>query len=131
MVEEVAVVPSFMREGLIIDELTSIPQFVKTVVHPAVYPERVPLEVAAHHLHGEPIPAREALRRPFAGFSVGESWGGMWDTTWFRLRGTIPGPWKGSEVVALIHLGGDEVVGFTAEGLIWDLRRSHRPRAPS
>ena len=51
--------------------------------------------------------------------SVG-AWGGMWDTSWFRFRATVPDSWAGSEVVALIHLGGDEVVGFTAEGLIWD-----------
>ena len=32
----------------------------------------------------------------------------------------IPAEWKGSEVAALIDLGGADMVGFTAEGLVWD-----------
>ena len=102
------------------DELGSIRQFLKTVVRPAIYGRRAPLEVSAHHLHGEPIAAHEAVGRPFTPFEVGDAWGGMWDTTWFRFRGSIPGSWAGSEVVALVHLGGDQMVGFTAEGQIWD-----------
>lgn len=97
-------------------------QFLQTVVRPAIYAQRIPLAVTAHHLHGEPIPVKEALLRPFTEFEVGQTWGSMWDTTWFRFRGAIPEAWDGSEVVALIHLGGDEVVGFTAEGQIWDVR---------
>ena len=102
------------------DDLGSIRQFLKTVVRPAVYGRRAPLEVSAHHLHGEPVPASEAVRRPFTPFEVGDSWGAMWDTTWFRFRGSIPDSWAGAEVVALVHLGGDQMVGFTAEGQVWD-----------
>ncbi len=102
------------------DDPASLRQFFKTVVRPAIYGPRAPLEVSAHHLHGEPIPAIEAVRRPFTPFEVGDAWGGMWDTTWFRLRGSIPDSWAGAEAVALVHLGGDEMVGFTAEGQIWD-----------
>ena len=53
-------------------------------------------------------------------FAVGQEWGGAWDTTWFRMRATIPPDWRGSEVVALVDLGGAGMVGFTAEGLVWD-----------
>ena len=102
------------------DDLGSFRQFLKTVVRPAIYGRRAPLAVSAHHLHGEPIPANEAVGRPFTPFEVGDAWGGRWDTTWFRFRGSIPASWSGTEVVALIHLGGDQMVGFTAEGQIWD-----------
>jgi alpha-mannosidase len=102
------------------DNLGSLRHFLKTVVRPAIYGRRAPLEVAAHHLHGEPVPAIEAVGRLFTPFEVGNPWGGMWDTTWFRFRGSIPDSWAGAEVVALIHLGGDQMVGFTAEGQIWD-----------
>jgi alpha-mannosidase len=101
---------------------STLRQLLTTVVRPAIHRRRVPLDVAAHHLHGEPVPASEALRRPFEPFAPGEAWGGRWDTTWFRFRGTIPTAWSGSEVAALVHLGGDQMVGFTAEGQIWDAR---------
>ena len=101
------------------DELARAEGFVREVVKPAIYPGRHELRVEAHHLHGEPIPPAEALRRTYEPFSVGDAWGGMWDTSWFRFTATIPADWEGEEVVALIHLGGDDVVGFSAEGLIW------------
>ncbi|HET6965530.1 MAG TPA: glycoside hydrolase family 38 C-terminal domain-containing protein [Acidimicrobiales bacterium] len=98
--------------------------FVREVVGPAVYPDRVPLEVTARHLPGEPLSPKEAVAGPFEPFAVGERWGGMWSTTWFRFRSAVPPGWEGREMAALIHLGGARVVGFSAEGLIWtpDLR---------
>ena len=102
------------------DNPDSVRRYLNTVVRPAIYGRRAALEVSAHHLHGEPIPAIEAVGRPFTPFEVGDAWGGRWDTTWFRFRGSIPDSWSGAEVVALIHLGGDQMVGFTAEGQIWD-----------
>nr|MDQ2754097.1 alpha-mannosidase [Actinomycetota bacterium] len=103
-----------------------ISRVLRDVLRSAIHPARAPLDVAAHHLGGEPIPVAEALGRRFEPFAVGQPWGGMWDTTWFRMQGTIPDTWAGQEVVALIHLGGDEMVGFSAEGQVWD--RDGRPR---
>jgi alpha-mannosidase len=108
---------------------------IQTVIRPCINPRRAPLGVAAHHLRGEPIAAGDALRLPFEPFRPGGSWGGIWGTTWFQMRGVVPGEWAGEEVAALIHLGGREVVGFTAEGLIYDTRAMvlqglhHRHRA--
>ncbi len=116
MTQELGAISQFPKT----EDKSPVPGFLRTVVHPAVYARRIPLTVAAHHLHGEPIPTEEALLRPFSSFEIGQAWGGMWDTTWFRFRGTVPETWGGSEVVALIHLGGDQMVGFTAEGQIWD-----------
>ncbi len=106
--------------GLMDNDPGSLRRFLKSMVRPAIYGRRSALEVTAHHLHGEPIPVADALGLPFAAFAVGDGWGGMWDTTWFRFRGSIPDGWRGHEVVALVHLGGDQMVGFTAEGQIWD-----------
>ena len=94
-------------------------EFVAEVVGPAIHPQRLPLEVAAHHLHGEPVPGALALGRDFEPFTVGDRWGAPWDTTWFRFRGRVPPGWAGLEVAALVHLGGRRTVGFSAEGLIW------------
>ncbi len=101
-------------------EPDSLRHFLTSVVRPAIYGRSTPLEVSAHHLHGEPIPVAEAVERPFSPFAVGDAWGSRWDTTWFRFRGSIPASWAGADVVALVHLGGDQIVGFTAEGQIWD-----------
>ena len=98
--------------------------FVKEIVAPAVYPERVPLDVTARHLPGEPLPADRAVSGRFEPFRAGDRWGGMWATTWFRFRATVPAAWAERDVVAVIHLGGARTVGFSAEGLVWtaDLR---------
>jgi alpha-mannosidase len=59
------------------------------------------------------------MARPFEPFEVGQRWGGRWDTTWFRLAASVPDDWARREVAALINLGGDQIVGFSAEGLVW------------
>jgi alpha-mannosidase len=101
-------------------DLSKIEAFVRDVVRAAVHPRRAPFEVRARHLRSEPIAASEAMGGAFEPFSVGESWGGMWDTTWFEMSSSIDPEWAGETVVALIHLGGAEVVGFSAEGLVFD-----------
>jgi alpha-mannosidase len=100
--------------------MEEVRRFVSDVVRPAIHSNRRPLMVSALHLHGEPVPVGEALEREFEPFAVGSAWGAIWDTSWFRFRASVPSEWAGAEVAALVHLGGDEVVGFTAEGLIWD-----------
>ena len=95
-------------------------EYVRHVLRLAVHPKRLALDVSAHHLGGEPVAVEDALARRFEPFAVGEKWGPAWDTTWFRFRAVIPSGWAGEEVVALIHLGGERTVGFSAEGLVWD-----------
>ena len=89
---------------------------------PAVHGAPVPLDVTALHVPGEPIDVATAIARSggFTAFAVGDAWGAAWDTTWFRLRGTVPGDWVGEEVVARIGLGYAGQTGFGAEGLLWD-----------
>ena len=97
-----------------------IDQVLKRLVRPAIYGEHAPLAVSAYHVHGEPISVSVARARDYVPFETGQSWGGAWDTTWFRMRATIPPEWQGSEIAALVDLGGGGMVGFTAEGLVWD-----------
>ncbi len=84
----------------------------------------VPLDVAAYHVRGEPVPAHEALGADYRSFSLGGSWGPAWDTTWFRLRGTVPVEWAGREVALGFGIGGAGSTGFGAEALVW---RDGRP----
>jgi alpha-mannosidase len=84
----------------------------------------VPLDAAAYHVHGEPVPASVAVRAQYVTFPLGGSWGPPWDTTWFRLRGRIPSDWAGREVALGFSIGNAGSTGFGAEALLW---REGRP----
>ncbi|WP_432561229.1 alpha-mannosidase [Kineococcus sp. SYSU DK003] len=89
-------------------------------IAPAVHSSPVPLEVAAWHAPGEPVPVADGLTAPYEEFAVGTPWGPPWGTTWFRLRGQVPAQWAGQEVEVVFDLGTDaRSVGFQAEGLVY------------
>ena len=84
-----------------------------------IYPLRAPIELEAWHVGGEPVSLETALVAKYEPFAVGEIWGPIWDTTWFRVRGQVPETWAGREVVVLMRLTESGWEGFTAEGLIY------------
>jgi len=89
-------------------------------VRPAIHSARVPLEIAAHQLPGEPIAPAEGLALDFQPFTAGSAWGPAWGTTWFRVRGEVPAEWGGKKVEALIDLGFDiNMPGFQCEALVY------------
>ncbi|MDP0397389.1 alpha-mannosidase [Tsukamurella strandjordii] len=89
-------------------------------IRPAIHSARIPLEVAANQLPGEPIPPAEALALEYGPFADDRRWGPAWGTTWFRLRGEVPAEWAGKRVEALIDLGFDvNQTGFQCEGLAY------------
>ncbi|MGI4896227.1 MAG: alpha-mannosidase [Janthinobacterium lividum] len=89
-------------------------------IAPAVHARRLPVEVAAWHVPGEPVPVAVGIAAGFAPFAVGTPWGPPWSTTWFRLRGEVPGDWAGQEVEVVFDLGTNPAtVGFQAEGLVY------------
>ncbi len=84
-----------------------------------IHPERQPVSVGAWHVGGEPVPFSAAANAEYKPFLVGDAWGPAWDTTWFRIRGEVPGEWKGREAVVLFQLTDQGREGFTAEGLVY------------
>ncbi|RUR03577.1 alpha-mannosidase [Labedella endophytica] len=89
-------------------------------IRPAVYSARLPLEVSASVLPGEPISPADGLALDFEPFAVGSAWGAAWGTTWFRVRGMIPAEWAGRRIEALVDLGFDpNMTGFQCEGLVY------------
>ena len=84
----------------------------------------VAVDVAAFHVHDEPVPAVDAFVADYQPFPIGGSWGPPWDTTWFRIRGTIPVDWVGREVALGFRIGNAGSTGFGAEALVW---RDGRP----
>ena len=91
----------------------------------------VALEVAAYHVHGEPVAYDDAVAAPYVPFAVGEAWGPAWDTTWFRLRGTVPVEWAGKEVALGFAIGRAGSTGFGAEALVWDAGRPAQGLSPN
>jgi alpha-mannosidase len=94
-------------------------------VRPAVWGETVPLEVAAFHVDGEPVPIEVALAADYQPFAAGERWGTPWSTSWFRVTGRVPAGWAGRHVVAKLATGLHPKVGFGGEALVW---QDGRPR---
>jgi alpha-mannosidase len=84
-----------------------------------IYGPKQTIDIAIWNVRGEPIAAEKAFKAKYAPFSVGEMWGSLWDTSWFRFRGQVPKAWKGREVVALVRLTSIGREGFTAEGMIY------------
>ncbi|MFD0166941.1 alpha-mannosidase [Streptomyces decoyicus] len=114
-------------------------------IRPALYPESVPLDVAAWVApdvegsapHGgdrcsggagssgeEPrvrgtVPVAEGLAATHTPVAVGDAWGAPWGTTWFKVRGEVPRAWAGRTVEAVLDLGFDErMPGFQCEALV-------------
>ncbi|MEM1059964.1 MAG: alpha-mannosidase [Verrucomicrobiota bacterium] len=84
-----------------------------------IYEPAAPLSIACWEVNGEPVPAERAFKARYTPVEVGHPWGGLWDTAWFRFRGTIPKAWKGREVVARIRLSDTGREGFVSEGLVY------------
>ncbi|GAA3346837.1 glycoside hydrolase family 38 C-terminal domain-containing protein [Amorphoplanes nipponensis] len=79
------------------------------------------LEVAAWDVGGEPVGAATGLRAPYRPFAIGQPWGRPWDTTWFRVRATVPDPPPGDlELVVDLGWRDDSMPGFQAEALAYD-----------
>ncbi|WP_328691843.1 glycosyl hydrolase-related protein [Streptomyces caniferus] len=101
-------------------------------IRPALYPESVPLQVAAwvapdigaSPAHTESnargtASVAEGLDAAHTPVAVGDAWGAPWGTTWFKVHGEVPPEWAGRTVEAVLDLGFDErMPGFQCEALV-------------
>ena len=101
---------------------------------PAQAVARVPLDVGACTLPGEPV-ALDELRGPFEPVERGARWGRPWGTTWFRVSAASPADLPPGEPEVAVELGfSGAMVGFQAEGAVYvggRLRRGVHPRRRS
>ncbi|MFD5030640.1 alpha-mannosidase [Streptomyces sp. NPDC058405] len=93
-----------------------IAHFLAARLRPALYTGRLPMEVGAWHIPGEPVPVAVALRADYTPFVVGDAWGRPWSTTWFQVRAAVPERWAGKRVEAVFDLGFGPEGGIGPEG---------------
>src|ERR1700754_6728 len=91
-----------------------ISHFLAGLLRPALHPERVPMDIGAWHVAGEPVPVGAALRASYGAFAPGGGWGAPWAPPWFSLGADVPQRGAGRRVEAVVLLGAG------AEGLVHD-----------
>src|SRR4051794_22610804 len=110
--------PTMHTEDIALDRLA---RALRDRIRPAMTRPVGTLEVAAWDVGGEPVAAATGLRAPYRPFAIGQPWGRPWDTTWFRVRATVPDPPPGDlELVVDLGWRDDSMPGFQAEALAYD-----------
>lgn len=97
-------------------------------VQPYIHPVLSHLTVSSYDIPGEPMPKAEFFARLHSGeiqfipFSMGNQWGTIWGTTWFKLEGQVPQNKQHSHAIELwIDLGWyNHSCGGHIEGLVYD-----------
>lgn len=85
--------------------------YAKTVLAPAIYGARRPLDLAAFQC-ADPIPHAQAVRATYKPVEIGWRWGPAWSTAWFHLTGRVPSSMAGQTVALRFSSG--------TEALLWD-----------
>ncbi|MFP5326213.1 MAG: alpha-mannosidase 2C1, partial [Acidimicrobiia bacterium] len=110
---------------------TRAQRVLRRLIEPARRGRTASVTIEAAHLPGEPVSVTEAARLDYVPFAVGDPWGPMWGTTWFRVGGAVPREWKGAKVALVVHLGYGGATGFGAEGLVWSGERPAQGISPN
>ena len=93
--------------------LERLARAIRDRIQPAVAVPVAPVDVAAWHVDGEPVPAAAAIpgldaaayRADYQPFPVGAPWGRPWGTTWFRLRADVPSQVRDRRTELVVDLG--------------------------
>ncbi len=106
-----------------------VEQFIDRVVE-TQFGERVPLSLEYTYDKKNPIPIDSLSSRKWKAISVGDGWGELWGSAWFRVTGTVPKAFKGLEVVALVDVGSEAclfVDGSPRQGLTDSSKKYDQP----
>lgn len=98
-------------------------RFVSERLQPAVFRDRMPLEIAAWEVPGEPVGVGMALNADYSPVAPGQPWGRPWGTTWLRVSGDVPPGWDvdAGDIEVEVDLGfRPGLPGFQAEALAHD-----------
>jgi alpha-mannosidase len=75
-----------------------------------VHPDRHPLDDLLASPRVDRIDPAQARRLDYRPVHIGERFGPVWATYWFRLRATVPAPWAGSRVDLIWVTGGESLL---------------------
>ena len=84
------------------------------------YPASVPLSARYIYDQDAPILFDRAMADSYEPINVGDCWGELWGSAWFRFEGKVPESFSDHEVLALINVDGEGCVfenGAPAQGL--------------
>lgn len=96
-----------------------------------VHPDRRSLDALLVSPRVERITWEDAQKLEYRPVSVGERFGPVWATFWFRLQARVPPEWAGSQVDLIWMTGNESLLwldGRAAQGLV-DAGGHHRPVA--
>ena len=63
----------------------------------------------------EPVPFHLRNEGEYRPIAEGETWGGAWESGWFRLRADIPSDWSKRQLALHLNLGGEALL-FDRDG---------------
>lgn len=93
--------------------------FSRQVLAPAAFQDAVPLEVGVFQCE-QPISFAEAARQSYIAPGAEFSWGPVWSTAWFRIRGKVPSRLGGRTTVLRFSTGTEATLwrdGVPRQGL--------------
>lgn len=101
----------------------------------AWYSEMQELSVRFAYNAETPITRKNYEALPYKTIKIGEKWGNLWGSAWFKFTGQTPKAWQGREVVALVDIGGEGLVykdgtpfqGITHKGAGYFTRKRRIP----
>ncbi|MBN1673523.1 MAG: alpha-mannosidase [Kiritimatiellae bacterium] len=82
------------------------------------YSRNTPLAASYIYDQDAPIPYARVRRARFKPIRVGQQWGKLWGSAWFRFEGRVPAACRGREVVALLDIGAEGCVFVDGEPLL-------------
>lgn len=77
--------------------LDRVRQFSQRTLMPLLYPDKAPVQIAVFHAPDR-ISYDLAMQGQYAPTTVGQRFGPLWSTHWFRIQIQIPEGWSGKEV---------------------------------
>lgn len=114
--------------------LQRVQLFARRVLANRLYTDRAPVSLSVYHAPDR-ITYEEAMQGEYVPTQVGQKFGPLWSTHWFRVEIHVPTGWTGKEVHLLfdtsseaqVWIDGHPIQGLTGTGSAWGSGGAIRP----